>query len=390
MLSVARRHWQDSARSWQMRHQADARLRAQPYCPRPSLGEDPSRVLRRREQHCTGGSAAKLHAGRDRPRAQNTGVWSRSQFPGLAGHAAAQLCQSRAADRTDRRTDRDRRQMRRRALRHGNAAVARDFPAHLGNHARAVLAASDGSGPGEISRLHLHGGGVLGSRMDIAAAGLRLLLRQAAQRSAEGGRGKTNPRPPAGRPRLSGQARALSENHDEPRAAAEFSWPQHAAAAVITYLSPGLRFFHQGQFEGALIRVPVHLCRGPVEPTDSAIADFYGSLLQVMKQIDALRSGTWSQIDPQPAWPGNGSASNFIAFAWAGELGRYLVVANYANSQGQCRLPLPFSDLSGKQLRLTDLMGTEIYDRAGSDLAENGLYIDHAPWHRNVFELRTL
>src|SRR5262249_7168221 len=39
------------------------------------------------------------------------------------------------------------------------------------------------------------------------------------------------------------------ENHDEPRAAAEFSWPQHAAAAVITYLSPGLRFFHQGQFE---------------------------------------------------------------------------------------------------------------------------------------------
>src|SRR5215469_16198183 len=38
----------------------------------------------------------------------------------------------------------------------------------------------------------------------------------------------------------------------------------------------------------------------------------------------------------------------------------------------------------------TDLMGTEIYDRAGSDLAENGLYIDHAPWHRNVFELRTL
>ena len=110
----------------------------------------------------------------------------------------------------------------------------------------------------------------------------------------------------------------------------------------------------------------------------------------MIKQTDALRGGTWSQIDPQPAWPGNGSASNFIAFAWAGELRRYLVVANYASSQGQCRLPLPFSDLSGKQLRLTDLMGTEIYDRAGSDLVENGLYIDHAPWHRNVFELRTL
>jgi len=40
------------------------------------------------------------------------------------------------------------------------------------------------------------------------------------------------------------------ENHDEPRAAATFPQEVHEAAAVITYLSPGLRFFHQGQFEG--------------------------------------------------------------------------------------------------------------------------------------------
>jgi hypothetical protein len=40
------------------------------------------------------------------------------------------------------------------------------------------------------------------------------------------------------------------ENHDEPRAAAEFPWPQHQAAAIITFLSPGLRFFHQGPVRG--------------------------------------------------------------------------------------------------------------------------------------------
>jgi hypothetical protein len=34
------------------------------------------------------------------------------------------------------------------------------------------------------------------------------------------------------------------ENHDEPRAAVTFSPGVHAAAAVITFLSPGLRFFH--------------------------------------------------------------------------------------------------------------------------------------------------
>ena len=40
------------------------------------------------------------------------------------------------------------------------------------------------------------------------------------------------------------------ENHDEPRAAATFPRGMHQAAAIVTFLSPGLRFFHQGQFEG--------------------------------------------------------------------------------------------------------------------------------------------
>src|SRR5215831_7494111 len=78
-----------------------------------------------------------------------------------------------------------------------------------------------------------------------------------------------------------------------------FRWPQHAAAAIITFLSPGLRFFHQGQFDGARLRIPTHLCRGPVEPRNPEIAAFYGNLLQVLKNTPALRDGAWSQIQPQ-------------------------------------------------------------------------------------------
>ncbi len=40
------------------------------------------------------------------------------------------------------------------------------------------------------------------------------------------------------------------ENHDESRAAATFQAETHQAAATLTFLSPGLRFFHQGQFAG--------------------------------------------------------------------------------------------------------------------------------------------
>jgi glycosidase len=179
------------------------------------------------------------------------------------------------------------------------------------------------------------------------------------------------------------------ENHDEPRAAAAFPWSQHQAAAIINFLSPGLRFFHQGQFEGARVRIPTHLCRGPVEPANPDISAFYVRLLRLLKETGALRDGRWSQIQPRPAEPNNWTAECFVAYAWiGGDERRYLAVVNYANNQSQCRLPLPFADLRGQQVRLIDLVGTEVYDRDGGELVDPGLFIDHAPWHFNVFALQ--
>jgi hypothetical protein len=180
------------------------------------------------------------------------------------------------------------------------------------------------------------------------------------------------------------------ENHDEPRAASTFPWPQHQATAIITFLSPGLRFFYDGQFEGAQIRVPTHLCRGPVEPANPQIAVFYLRLLATLK-MSAFRDGVWLQIQPSPAWPGNWTFDGFVAYAWAGTDGsRHIVVVNYAGNQAQCRLQLPFPEFRGKRVHLTDVIGTETYDHAGSELVDSGLAIDHAPWHYNVFELRRL
>src|SRR6201987_3669321 len=82
------------------------------------------------------------------------------------------------------------------------------------------------------------------------------------------------------------------ENHDEPRVAATFSPEVHEAAAVITFLSPGLRFFHQGQFEGCWNLISPHLVRAPVEPTDEALQRFYKRLLAVIRQ-PTVRDGQW-------------------------------------------------------------------------------------------------
>ena len=118
-----------------------------------------------------------------------------------------------------------------------------------------------------------------------------------------------------------------------------------------------LRFFHQGQFEGARLRVPVHLCRGPAEPTDQELAAFYGKLLQILRDTDFFRNGDWFQIDPLPAWPGNFSSEGFVSYAWAGrDEGRYVAVVNYAENRGQCYLRLPFPELIERQQRISRVL----------------------------------
>jgi alpha amylase-like protein len=177
------------------------------------------------------------------------------------------------------------------------------------------------------------------------------------------------------------------ENHDEPRAAVTFPPDQHQAAAVLTFLSPGLRFFHQGQLEGRLKRISPHLVRAPVEPVDEALRRFYEALLTVLRDA-TVRDGEWRLLECAPAWDGNGTSDGFICFGWRGPDGRrVLVTVNYASNQGQCYVRLPFDELRGKSVRLRDRMSAAAYDRGGDDLLARGLYLDLPSFGHHVFEV---
>ena len=69
------------------------------------------------------------------------------------------------------------------------------------------------------------------------------------------------------------------ENHDEPRAAALFTPAQQAEFAAYIDFLPGPCLWHDGQFEGYRKKLPVHICRGPDEPTDEEIFTLYRQLL---------------------------------------------------------------------------------------------------------------
>lgn len=177
------------------------------------------------------------------------------------------------------------------------------------------------------------------------------------------------------------------ENHDEPRAAATFSGCMHEAAAVLTFLSPGLRFFHEGQFEGRRKRISPHLVRAPNKPTDNVLHQFYERLLTVLRQ-PTVRDGQWQLLDCIPAWEGNRTWDGFIAWSWQARDGqRHLIAVNFAGNQSQCYVRLPFPDLAGQTVWLKDQMGDVSYDRDGNDLLSQGLYLNLPDWGYHVFEV---
>ena len=103
---------------------------------------------------------------------------------------------------------------------------------------------------------------------------------------------------------LSGQDGPLSGKPRRAASRATFPPGVHEAAAILTFLSPGLRFFHQGQFEGRSKRISPHLGRGPDEPVDRAV----GAVLRPAAWpccVTGRARRPMAIAECQPAWEGN-------------------------------------------------------------------------------------
>jgi hypothetical protein len=155
----------------------------------------------------------------------------------------------------------------------------------------------------------------------------------------------------------------------------------------VAFLSPGLRFFHQGQFEGRRRHIPVQLNRAAPEAPDAERVRFYERLLRCLRR-PALCDGDWQLLESAPAWEGNRTHEEFIAFFWRAPDGQRIGVAvNYSGEQAQCFLRLPFAELNGRRWWLIDLMSDARYERDGSELFARGLYLDMPAWGYHVFQL---
>jgi glycosidase len=176
----------------------------------------------------------------------------------------------------------------------------------------------------------------------------------------------------------------FAENHDEPRSVTAFGDRIRAAAVAVSTL-PGLRFFHDGQFEGRRARLPVQIGRFPAEAVDEPLAGFYRGLLEA---IDApvFHDGDWRLLEVARL---DDSSDAILAWQWARGRVRRVVVVNLGSATAHARIPgidLPDGDVFAFQ----DLVDGQSYERHRDDLAANGLYVRLETGQPHIFSIESL
>jgi hypothetical protein len=144
--------------------------------------------------------------------------------------------------------------------------------------------------------------------------------------------------------------------------------------------------YHDGQFEGLRTHIPVFLGRGPDEPIDAALRIFYERLVRAVADA-GLREGEWSLCECT-GWPDNDSFRRLVAWCWSTPEARHLVVVNLSDGPAQARVRLAWPDLGADGWQLSDRLDGPSFERAGDELAAEGLCVALEPWASHFLALR--
>jgi glycosidase len=179
-------------------------------------------------------------------------------------------------------------------------------------------------------------------------------------------------------PAYSAKLARFLENHDEARSVPQFG-ARIRAAAALTFTAPGLRFFFDGQFEGADVRAPVQLGRWAAHPDRPEIRDLYARLLKAIDKA-LFHDGEWRLLD--------GTSPDLIACSWRKGKDLAIVAANITDHDAEGLVNV--GDLpKGNAFRLVDQLADCSYAWTRDDLAR-GLYVRLASGDAHVFIVKAV
>ena len=199
-----------------------------------------------------------------------------------------------------------------------------------------------------------------------------------------------NAQPPEIRAHLSGDSAFQSrmarflENHDEPRSAKTFGRARLPALAAMLATLPGLRFFHQGQFEGKTLHLPMPLNATADETPDLELAQHYEKVLRIAGD-EVFHGGEWQLLEVTP--DSDSSHEQLIAYRWRFRDEYRLVVINLGGYAAQGRIWLAHQLEPGTQINFCDLLSEETYARDYNELINNGLYVRREAYGTHIFSV---
>ena len=176
------------------------------------------------------------------------------------------------------------------------------------------------------------------------------------------------------------------ENHDEERAAGHFGKDKSLSAATVISTLPGMIFYHDGQFEGRKIKLPVQLARFPDEKFDKRIFNYYDKLLKITRQ-EVFRKGEWIMLECFPVSPNDYTNENLFAWQWSYKQTVKIVAINYSGSTARCRLKINLSS-ANTAVTLFDELNDVNYKREISEITGIGLFVELKAFSSHIFSVK--
>eukprot|EP00382_Lankesteria_abbotti_P000925 CAMPEP_0113845006 /NCGR_PEP_ID=MMETSP0372-20130328/529_1 /TAXON_ID=340204 /ORGANISM="Lankesteria abbotti" /LENGTH=587 /DNA_ID=CAMNT_0000814025 /DNA_START=27 /DNA_END=1790 /DNA_ORIENTATION=+ /assembly_acc=CAM_ASM_000359 len=221
------------------------------------------------------------------------------------------------------------------------------------------------------------------------------------------------------------------ENHDEDRAAEIYpNVKRHQGAALLAFCSLGMKFFHMGQFEGRVHRIPMQRKRNAdpnghddsrwmlsnVEGVDKCsvpvqAANLYSRILPLVK-TPAVKHGKFMMAEVHPSCHDSQTHHGIVSFFRVPQPphNSVLVIVNYTNSWADGWVKFPhevlsvrprtfnrsvpeswFDDMGGltnsSGLVLRDMLSTDCHRKSVDEANNKGVWFGLQPWQSHAYEL---
>jgi hypothetical protein len=181
-----------------------------------------------------------------------------------------------------------------------------------------------------------------------------------------------------------GRLTRFLENHDEDRCASVFGKDRRTSVGTLMGTLPGMRFYHQGELEGFVRRLPITLRIWDDEPADPASSAFFAKLLRITKD-GLFHNGEWNLLSVTPE--GDDTAGNLVVYEWRSEKAWKVISVNLVGSASQGRVNFGDRPLAAKEYVFYDELNDVRYVRTADELHSPGLFVRREGFDAHLFNV---